>query len=194
MQKQFIQRSSPMRGKSHICLGHYLIRRYMPHISRPQAKAFLLGCIEPDRNPVTYLKGSLRFQWLRGHNYCNARRFMRRISARLERKESWNLFDYYTLGKLIHYTADAFTYAHNAAFPGDLSLHMDYEGKLQDHFLEYMAEDPQVDVELAQSIMEAISRCHLEYSSQASNIRRDSRYALQACCCVLAVLLTPKLI
>lgn len=183
-----------MRGKSHICLGHYLIRHYMPHISKTQARAFLLGCIEPDRNPATYLKGSLRCQWLRGHNYDNARRFMRRISARLERKEAWNLFDYYTLGKLIHYTTDAFTYAHNASFPKDLDLHMDYEVRLQDHFLEYMACDPQVDVNLAESIMEAITRCHLKYSSQAANIRRDSRYALQACCCVLAVLLTPKLI
>ena len=106
-----------MRGKSHRCLGKYLVQHYMSDTPERYVKAFLLGCIEPDRNPATYLKGSIRCQWLRGHNYRNARRFMRAISARLERKEKLNLFDYYTLGKLIHYTTDAFTYAHNDTFP-----------------------------------------------------------------------------
>jgi len=96
-----------MCGKSHISLGHYLIDRYFSWQPRRYRQAFLLGCIEPDRNPATYLKGSFRSQWLRGHNYRNARHFMARISSRLEKKETLNLFDYYTLGKLIHYTADA---------------------------------------------------------------------------------------
>ena len=87
-----------MRGKSHICLGKYLAEHYMDHVSSTHIQAFLLGCLEPDRNPFTYLKGSFRFQWFRGHNYRNARRFLRRISARLEQKETWNLYDYYTLG------------------------------------------------------------------------------------------------
>ena len=106
-----------MRGKSHRCLGKYLVQHYMSDTPERYVKAFLLGCIEPDRNPATYLKGSIRCQWLRGHNYRNARRFMRAISARLEKKEKLGLFDYYTLGKLIHYTTDAFTYAHNDTFP-----------------------------------------------------------------------------
>ena len=106
-----------MRGKSHRCLGKYLVQHYMSDTPERYVKAFLLGCIEPDRNPATYLKGSIRCQWLRGHNYRNARRFMRAISARLEKKETLGLFDYYTLGKLIHYTTDAFTYAHNDTFP-----------------------------------------------------------------------------
>ena len=77
-----------MRGKSHRCLGKYLVQHYMSDTPERYVKAFLLGCIEPDRNPATYLKGSIRCQWLRGHNYRNARRFMRAISARLEKKES----------------------------------------------------------------------------------------------------------
>lgn len=183
-----------MRGKSHISLGHYLIDHYLPTLPRHYQHAFLLGCIEPDRNPATYLKGSLRFQWLRGHNYYNARRFMHRISIRLEQKDSLNLFDYYTLGKLIHYTADAFTFAHNANFPENLSDHRSYEVQLQDHFLAYLQEQPQVDVRLARSIMEGIGSYHREYSSVKTDIHRDSRFALQACCCVLAILLTPRIL
>lgn len=183
-----------MRGRSHICLGNYLVRHYMPELPRRYEKAFLLGCIEPDRNPATYLKGSLRCQWLRGHNYHNARRFMRRISSRLERKEQLNLFDYYTLGKLIHYTADAFTFAHNDTFPEKLSDHREYESVLQEHFLAFLKDDPQVDIRLSQTIMEGIGRYHREYISSESDIARDSRFALQACCCVLAILLTPRII
>ena len=177
-----------MRGQSHLCLGRYLAGHYMEDVSRLYVKAFLFGCLEPDRNPLTYLKGSLRCQWLRGHNYPNAHRFMKRISRRLERKRKWNLFDYYTLGKLIHYTTDAFTYAHNTDFPARLRSHMEYEANLQDHFLEYMAKDPPVDPVTARSIMSAISQCHRDYEQSDYSIYNDSRFALTACCCVLALL------
>lgn len=177
-----------MRGKSHRCLGQYLAKHYLNDVPTLYVKAFQLGCIEPDRNPVTYLKGSIRHQWLRGHNYRNARRFMRQISWRLEHRDSLNLFDYYTLGKLIHYTTDAFTYAHNAEFPTQLSDHKAYEDALQEHFLRYMAEDPQVDTVIAHSIMEAICSYHREYEQQEANIHNDIKFALSACCCVLAIL------
>lgn len=183
-----------MRGKSHICLGQYLIEHYMGSVPRRYTKAFLLGCVEPDRNPITYLKGSIRCQWLRGHNYRNARRFMRRISQRLEGKQSLGLLDYYTLGKLIHYTTDAFTYAHNADFPRDLSQHRDYEAQLQTHFLEFMQTDPQVNPKVAGTIMEAIGRYHRDYEGQKRTIQCDCRFALTACCCVMALLLVKPIL
>lgn len=183
-----------MRGKSHTLLGTYLLKHYMPDIPNRHKRAFLLGCIEPDRNPVTYLKGSLRFQWLRGHNYLNAQRFMQRIANRLEQKDSFSLFDYYTLGKLIHYTADAFTFAHNDSFPESLEYHREYEALLQNHFVKYLHSDPRVDIRTFHSIMAGIRSCHREYRLEEGSIHRDSRFALQACCCVLAVLLMPKLI
>lgn len=183
-----------MRGKSHRCLGQYLARQYMKDIPERYVKAFLIGCVEPDRNPVTYLKGSLRFQWLRGHNYRNARSFMRQISRRLERKDNLNLLDYYTLGKLIHYTADAFTYAHNERFPTNLAEHRVYEAALQDHFLNYLQEDPQVNPQTARSIMESIYSYHSQYEELEADIRTDAKFALNACCCVLAVLFANQIL
>jgi len=183
-----------MRGKSHLSLGYYLLERYMPQLPDRYRRAFLLGCIEPDRNPATYLKGSIRFQWLRGHNYLNARRFMARISHRLEQKDRLNLVDYYTLGKLIHYTADAFTAAHNDFFPEKLSDHREYEVQLQDYFLDHIQKMPEENVRLFRTIMEGINSYHREYASEASDIHRDCRFALLACCCVLTILLTPKII
>lgn len=177
-----------MRGKSHQCLGKYLVQHYMSHVSRRNQQAFLLGCIEPDRNPATYLKGSIRHQWLRGHNYKNARRFMRRISSRLEHRSNLHLFDYYTLGKLIHYTADAFTSAHNDTFSTDLNEHREYEAAMQHHFLRYLQEDPQINPETARTVMEAIYNYHREYQTRPADIRTDTQFILSACCCVLAVL------
>jgi len=177
-----------MRGKSHIRLGNYLAQRYLQDIPEKNIQAFLFGCIEPDRNPLSYLKGSMRCQWLRGHNYRNACRFMRRISRRLEQRNTWNLFDYYTLGKLIHDTADVLTYAHNDSFPTNLTKHREYEIRLQEYFLNYLQSNPRVDVPIAKTVMEAIGNCHREYYSVTSDIHRDSRFALQACCCVLTIL------
>lgn len=177
-----------MRGKSHRYLGEFLLDRYMPHAPKRYARAFLIGCVEPDRNPLTYLKGSLHFQWLRGHNYRNARSFMRQISRRLEKKERLTLLDYYTLGKLIHYTADAFTLAHNEHFSTDLGEHREYEAALQEHFLAYLQADPGIDPIAAKSVMDAIYTYHREYEACIPHISTDSRFALNACCCILALL------
>ena len=183
-----------MRGKSHRYLGQYLIEHYMNDLTSVQKKAFLIGCIEPDRNPMTYLKGSIRCQWLRGHNYRNARRFMRSISWRLEHKDTLNVYDCYTLGKLIHYTTDAFTYAHNDTFSTALADHREYEVALQEHFLSYIEQDPQVDTRVARTVMEAIYSYHREYEALEANIQIDSRFALAACCCVIAVLFPKPLL
>ncbi len=177
-----------MRRKSHYLLGQYLADRYMQDLPDLYVQAFLFGCVQPDRNPATYLKGSFRCQWLRGHNYRNARRFMRRISTRLEQTHSWNLFDYYTLGKLVHYTADAFTYAHNDMFSANLSDHREYEAALQIHFLQYLQDDPKIDPNHAKTIMQAICSYHRQYEQLPRDIHTDSRFALTACCCILAIL------
>ena len=131
-----------MRAKSHHALGQYLLDRYLKQIPGFHARAFLFGCVQPDRNPLTYLKGSMRYQWFRGHNYPHTRRFIRRLSRRLENRQYWSVLDYYAMGKLIHYTADAFTYAHNADFDQSLSFHRKYEDALQKHFLITFPEIP----------------------------------------------------
>jgi len=182
-----------MRRKSHQQLGRYLAQQYLSHLPRNHLRAFCLGCVEPDWNPATYLKGSLRHQWLRGHNYPNARHFMGRIARRLEGKQRLSLADCYTLGKLIHYTADAFTQVHNAGSGTCLAQHRQYEAALQTHFLQYLQQLPQVEVLSAPSIMEALSRAHVQYQQQEPHIRTDARFALNACCCVLAVLLSPRI-
>ena len=178
-----------MRGKSHLCLGHYLISHYMETLPQRYQKAFLVGCIEPDRNPMTYFKGSIRSQWMRGHNYNNASRYMARVSSRLENKQKYHLWDYYAMGKLIHYTTDAFTYAHNNIFPSDLNEHRTYEVDLQNHFLDFMAQEPQNDPHPLASVMETIRSNHWDYIHRPCSIHTDSSFAFSVCCSVAALLL-----
>lgn len=180
-----------MRGKSHRCLGQYLVQKYMPNAPRRYVRAFLIGCIEPDRNPMTYFKGSIRCQWLRGHNYENARRFMRRLALRLEQKDRLYLVDYYALGKLIHYTVDAFTYAHNKDFPEDLREHRAYEKELQEYFLSFLHGDPPPCSRFCtdSDVMKTIQENHRRYMSRNRSIFTDARYAFTVSCLVAATIL-----
>ena len=177
-----------MRGKSHCQLGSFLAATYFPHIPAVYRRAFLLGCIEPDRNFATYFKGSIRAQWLRGHNFENAKRYMARIAKRLENKPRWNALDYYTAGKLIHYTTDAFTYAHNSSFPISLQEHKKYEDALQVYFLRFLQGRGTPEKLPARSVMDTISKHHEDYLARTPDIDRDSRYAFSVCCCVARML------
>ena len=177
-----------MRGKSHCQLGAYIADTYFPQIPPLYRRAFLLGCIEPDRNPATYLKGSIRAQWLRGHNFENAKRFMARIAKRLEQKPQWGFFDYYTAGKLIHYTTDAFTYAHNASFPTDLHEHKIYEAALQEYFLEFLKSHTPIPRNPYHSVMDTIQKSHWEYLRTKPDIFRDAAFAFSVTCCVAMML------
>ncbi len=178
-----------MRGQSHKRLGEYLARKYMSGIPKRYVRAFLIGCVEPDRNPATYLKGSIKFQWLRGHNYRNARSYMGRLSRRLENRSRLRLLDYYAIGKLIHYTTDSFTSAHNAYFPTRLEAHREYEAMLQNYFLNFLSQDPPPSAVPCRRIMDTIRAQHRDYSRFPADIRTDTRFAFAACCCIAETLL-----
>ena len=105
---------------------------------------------------------------------------MGRITRRLEKKKRLYVIDYYTMGKLVHYTADAFTYCHNDAFGKNLQQHRQYETDLQHYFLEYLQRHRPQYTEVP-SIMDAICAFHRAYSRYPGNIAKDTHYALSAC-------------
>ena len=183
-----------MKGKSHRLLADYLSREYLSDAPKRCARAFRLGCIQPDRNPTTYLKGSLRAQWLRGHNWGNTQRYMQRLCRRLERKRKLGIFSAYSLGKLMHYTADAFTYAHNPEFPEDLVRHNAYEQTLQHYFLRHFQELTDYVVSPAGSAMETIRIWHRRYADRdMHDIFSDASYTVAVSRSVLSQLLpTPQ--
>lgn len=178
-----------MKARSHHTLGCYLADSYFFQQSTLRKKAFLFGCTEPDKNPATYLKGSLHQQWLRGHNWGNSQKYMQKLAEKLEKREKLGVLDFYKLGKLIHYTADAFTFAHNPEFPTDLSEHRRYEYSLQDRFLSTIPETPCHAAVRRGSIMDTIRAYHADYEQSTRCVEADCRYALVVCCTILYQLL-----
>lgn len=176
------------KAHSHLLLGDYLASKYMAHSAKRHKHAFLLGCISPDVNPTTYLKGSIRHQWLRGHNWNNSKKYITRISNRLERKENLKILDYYKLGKLIHYTTDAFTLAHNAHFPKNLQKHRLYEKDLQRHFSEYLATPKHIAPPAENGIFHIIRNYHQDYSKGPKGISTDTKYAFTVCSLIFTML------
>lgn len=177
-----------MRGKSHKAMGHFLLERYLTDCTQAQKKAFLIGCVQPDRNPTTYLKGSIRSQWMRGHNYSNAGRYMTRLALRLERKQHFTLWDYYSMGKLIHYTMDAFTFAHNEHFPKKLREHRRYEVRLQQFFLKQVGSCQMPEANWDCSAADLIGAMHALYMEAPGGTARDTEYCIAACCHLIAKL------
>lgn len=185
-----------MKRKSHLSLGKVLSFQYFHAVSGYQRSIFLLGCMQPDWNLATYLKGSRTYQWLRGHNYMNAQRYMQRLADRLEHCEKWGVLSYYRLGKLIHYVTDAFTQAHNAWFEGNLATHRDYENALQTYFLAWLEQSWKPQRELlarSESIAELIRRTHLRYACHGGDCVTDSCYAFAVATEVLRRLFVPAL-
>lgn len=163
-------------------MGRILLRGYFPDISAGHARLFLLGCTQPDKNPATYLKGSLRSQWMRGHNYGNASRFMMRLSMRLDGKRHYSPWDYYCLGKLIHYTLDAFTFAHDCRFERKLRNHRAYEAALQNYFLAQVRRRSLPSCRCPGTPGALIRRMHAAYSRLPGCVETDTDYAFRACC------------
>lgn len=173
-----------MNTNSHRLIAHHIIDKYLIRIHKYHKLAFILGCIEPDKNPVTYLKGSLRFQWLRGHNWSNAMNYILRLSARLNNRKYFSARDYYNLGKLIHYAADAFTYSHNLHFLYNLKTHRIYEQKLEVILRRKLLECGPDTLLINYSIPEILQHCRKEYMQMASGVEADSKYSLLACCSI----------
>jgi len=178
-----------IKRTSHKSLGRFLAQNYLQILPRRHTFAFMLGCTQPDMNPTTYLKGSLRCKWLHGHNWGNANRYMARLSRRLERRPRLHLWDYYAMGKLIHYTVDAFTSSHNDRFPDQLQAHRQYENQLQAYFLEYLKQHAPANPPTSGTVMDAIRAYHKEYIAVPTDIRRDSRYCVLVTSMIVCMLL-----
>ena len=151
-----------MQKRSHKLLASSLLESVEGFQARRFELAFLFGSFQPDCNPLTYLKGSLRAYKFRGHNYSNSQCLHRAAtSAASSARRRWTMWQYYTLGKLTHYLADAFTYPHNEHYPDPLLCHHQYETDLRAYLQEYLANrDP-----AAQAVPPGCGRRHRRSST-----------------------------
>lgn len=171
-----------MQKRSHKLLASTLLEAQDGFNRKRFELAFLFGSFQPDCNPLSYLKGSIRSYKLRGHNYTNSDRYISsRIQRLQQRQKSWTCWQYYTLGKLTHYLADAFTYPHNENYPNSLMDHRRYENALREYLSAYLAERELWDSTYAVSdLAEGLQRLHQQYMDAKADMQRDVQYIIEA--------------
>lgn len=173
-----------MQKRSHLLLARSLLRRERGFSARRYELAFLFGSFQPDCNPLSYLKGSLRGKPFGGHTYANSRRYVNRHIRALQTRVRWRVWDYYTLGKLTHYVADAFTLAHNPGFPGAGWEHHAYETELRlalEKRLSCAGFQPRKVRDVSAALPEAIRALHERYLSEGNpGLNTDIGYILAA--------------
>ena len=152
-------------------------RKRIPYICK---KAFIYGNIEPDKNPFTYLHGMLKGKKFHGHDYENILPVIKKIFNSTQEKKKWGVREYYHFGKLMHYTADVFTFPHNRLFSGNVKDHRKYEKELHSCF------GTAIDQWKSQEMKDTPFSCvnieilHAEYLRQAGNYETDCEYILAA--------------
>ena len=175
-----------MQKRSHKLLASTLLETAQGFRARRFELAFLFGSFQPDCNPFTYLKGSLRGQKFRGHNYANSQRYIYSRIVRLQRRRRWTMWQYYTLGKLTHYLADAFTYPHNEHYPDPLLCHHQYETDLRTYLQAYLAERTVRRKQFRADVAGAIAQLHDYYQQDAADQRMDVQFILEATSLLMA--------
>lgn len=163
-----------MQKRSHALLARALLRCEGGFPARRYEWAFLFGSFQPDCNPFSYLKGSLRGGKFGGHTYANNRPYLERRIKRLCGRSRLNLWDYYTLGKLTHYVADAFTWPHNPTFPAWGWAHHTYENALRERFKAYLDGRSLRRREPCPDLPEALANLHRRYLSADGGANPES--------------------
>lgn len=167
-----------MEIKSHMLLAKYLLNQ-IPE-SAIYRKIFIWGCIEPDLNMFSYLKGSLKYQKFKGHNYNSSSNYSIHVLEKLQGKSQWSLLDYYRLGKLMHYLSDAFTYPHNDHFTGNLWEHRVYEARLHSYFATYLNQCSKENAKnYPEDVKKYIKKFHRQYMRTSGDMNNDAKFITQ---------------
>lgn len=179
-----------MKTESHRLLGKYLIGTVHGIYEPKYEKAFLWGCVEPDFNFLTYLKGSGKIRLFRGHNFRNSATCVRHMLDTLQKNKDWGMREYYCFGKLIHYLSDAFTYPHNENFSGSIREHRRYEMELHKRFQRYIILKQCVPNEgQDRSACEVIGLLHRQYLDAEPGETTDVRYIVLTAAIVFRMLM-----
>ena len=168
-----------MQKRSHALLASMLLRSENGFPARRYEIAFLIGSVQPDCNPLSYLKGSVHHKKFGGHTYENSRRYIQSHAQRLYNRARWNLWSYYTLGKLTHYVADAFTWPHNSHFPGSALDHHNYEAKLRVAFENFTRRNQTIQQgDFTPDFTRQLEILHNRYQSAPGGMNRDINYII----------------
>lgn len=175
-----------MRMEDHLALGCYLLAQENVPQLRRHCIAFLIGCIEPDYNQFSYLRGIVHHRKFRGHNAENSLAFLTRSRTHFALHEASSAWDFFKLGTMLHYAADAFTWPHNAFWPGSLLDHVRYEKALHAVFTEFLRSQP-----TEHCACFAEHNLRKAYENAPRSMETDCRFIFAACASLLRQELRP---
>lgn len=182
-----------MIAKDHYMLGGFLAQHMIKNSSPLANHLFVIGCVFPDQNPMTYLRGLCMGHPLKTHFLFLSYPEILRLCNKLENRKKLYIWDYYTLGVLLHYVADAFTFPHNEHYKGSMLEHAGYEfTQLHNTFEQYL--NSELDVEIystsnMQNIESTFSKLHDSYMQTEPSAACDSKYICEACAVICARIL-----
>ena len=175
-----------MQKRSHTLLARMLLRNEQGFTARRYELAFLFGSFQPDVNPLSYLKGSLHYHRLKGHHYVNSKAYINARIRKLQNRRRWTVWQYYTLGKLTHYLADAYTYPHNENYSCTLLDHHSYETSLREYLRGYFAHCSLRRQQCRRDLVAALEELHEQYMATRASMDRDANYILKATALLMA--------
>lgn len=178
-----------MKFKDHKNVSRYLINSHKCRIKARHRWALIVGSVIPDIAFYTYFRGSFNGQKLKGHNYENTRECMRQLIEDIRKDDNYGIKRFFNVGKLLHYSADSFTYAHNSLFKGNISAHRAYEMKLHDRLEAVMNGTEEAALFAgAADIYTRIKELHDRYMNEVHGCQIDCAYIMSVTAFIYSML------
>ncbi len=168
-----------MKTETHLKYARYLRDKYLADCSQFEKSAFVIGCVEPDVNLFSYLKG-FRIKPFYGHNCENSVEFIKKSLQKLDKGQ----VRCFNLGRLVHYVCDAFTLPHNRAFSGGLREHTLYEKRLH-RVIEEDIKQRSFDNVIFGNCTDELSSLYSKYGNTSHSEKSDSDFIRSAAAIII---------
>lgn len=176
-----------MRKKSHISLAKYIVDSFAEQDMQRYKRAFYFGSILPDCKPS--------FLTERHEIEGTFPKVQQEMKLLVEKRKDYQInmrVFYRSLGEIIHYIADYFTFPHNAHYQGNLRMHCAYEEQLKITLKEYIESgeaqknciwlrgNAQI-LNSTEAICDFIQMAHDRYVSIKNTVEEDCRQIVAVC-------------
>ena len=121
-----------MRCEDHYMLGCFLLEQSSVPIRPACRRMFLMGCVEPDINLLTFIRGTNKKRFLRGHCAQSSEKHLKKLLNKFTDAGVSTPMQWFLLGTAMHYLADSFVYVHNDYVRVRHSEHRNYEIRLHE--------------------------------------------------------------
>ena len=188
-------RKMALRKKSHISLAKYIVDSLAEQELVKHRKAFYLGSILPDCKP-SFITVKHEMEG----TFPKVQRELEEIVARQQNSEINMRVFYRSLGEVIHYIADYFTFPHNSHYTGNLKDHCVYEEHLKKSLKEYIQSGEAKrnsalisasvqNLDSAEDICNFIQKAHETYVKLKNYVEGDCRHIVTLCHQVVAAVI-----